>query len=117
MYTYKNASTLPYFSHRTNSRMNSYHATENDILLILKSLDSTKAHECDNFSFGMIKSCNESITIPLKIIFDEPLKNGVFSEILKRANIVHVHKKDDKSLVKIIALSVYFQFLVKSLRE
>ena len=48
----------------------------------------------------MIKICNESITIPLKIIFDEPLKNGVFPGIWKRANVVPVHKKDDKSLVK-----------------
>ena len=48
----------------------------------------------------MIKICNESITILLKIIFDESLKNGVFPEIWKRANVVPVHKKDDKSLVK-----------------
>ena len=48
----------------------------------------------------MIKIYNESITIPLKIIFDESLKNGVFPEIWKRANVVPVHKKDDKSLVK-----------------
>ena len=48
----------------------------------------------------MIKICNESITIPLEIIFDESLKNGVFPEIWKRANVVPVHKTDDKSLVK-----------------
>ena len=96
----KNASALPYFSYRTNSRINSFHATENDILPILKSLDSTKAHGCDNLSIRMIKICNESITIPLKIIFDQSLKNGVFPEIWKRANVVPVHKKDDKSLVK-----------------
>ena len=65
----------------------------------------------------MIKICNESIITPLKIIFDESLKNSVFPEIWKTANVVPVHKKDDKNLVKIIALSVYFQFLVKSLRE
>ena len=47
----------------------------------------------------MIKICNESITIPLKIIFDESLKNGVFPEIWKRAYVVPVHKKD-KGLVK-----------------
>ena len=96
----KNASTLPYFSYRTNSRINSFHATENDILLILKSLDSTKARGCDNLSVRMIKICNESITIPLKIIFDESLKNSVFPEIWKRANVVPLHKKEDKSLVK-----------------
>ena len=48
----------------------------------------------------MIKICNESITVPLKIIFDESLKNGVFPEIWKRANVVPIHKKEDKSLVK-----------------
>ena len=48
----------------------------------------------------MIKICNESITIPLKIIFKESLKNGVFPEIWKRANVVPAHKEEDKSLVK-----------------
>ena len=48
----------------------------------------------------MIKICNDSITIPLKIIFDESLKNCVFPEIWKTANVVPVHKKDDKSLIK-----------------
>ena len=48
----------------------------------------------------MIKICNESITIPLKIIFEESLKNGVFPEIWKRANAVPVHKKEDKNLAK-----------------
>ena len=48
----------------------------------------------------MIKICNESITIPLKIIFEESLKNGVFPEIWKRANVIPVNEKEDKSLVK-----------------
>ena len=86
----KNASTLPYFSYRTKGRINSFHATEKDVLLIIKSLDPTKAHGCDSLSVRMIKICKESITIPLKIIFKESLKNGVFSEIRKRANVVPV---------------------------
>ena len=70
----KNASSLPYFSYRTNSRINSFHATEKDILLIIKSLDLARTHGCDNLSVRMIEICNESITIPLKIIFKESLK-------------------------------------------
>ena len=35
----------------------------------------------------MIKICSESITIPLEIIFMVSLKNGVFLEIWKRANV------------------------------
>ena len=86
MYTYKNASNLPYFSYRTNSRISSFHTTEKDILLTKKSLYPPKAHRYDNLSVRMIKICNESITISLKIIFKESLK-----EIWKRANVVSVH--------------------------
>ena len=86
MYTYKNASTLPYFSYRTNSRISFSHATEKDILLITKSLHPAKAHRYDNLSVRMIKIFNESITMSLKIIFKEWLK-----EIWKRANVVPVH--------------------------
>ena len=69
------------------------------MLLIIKSLNSTKAHGCDNLSIRMIKICNESITIPLKIVFEESLKNGVFPEIRKRANAFPIHKKEDKNVV------------------
>ena len=48
----------------------------------------------------MVKLCEESIVIPLKIIFKESLKCTVFPEIWKKANVVPVHKKEDKTLVK-----------------
>ena len=44
---------------------------------IIESLDSTKAHRSDNLSIRMIKMCSESITLPLKIIFQESLKKGI----------------------------------------
>ena len=40
------------------------------------------------------------ITIPLKLIFDQSRKKGRFPEIWKAANVVPVHKKEDKWLVK-----------------
>ena len=45
----------------------------------------------------MIKICSESITLPLKTIFQESLKKGKFPEIWKKANVVPVHKKQDKT--------------------
>ena len=75
---------MTYFSYRTNSRINSFHATEKDTLLVIKSLDPIKSHGCDNLSVRMIKICIESITIPLKIVFKESLKNSVFPEIWKK---------------------------------
>ena len=38
----KISSTPPHFSHRRNSRIHSFHATEKDMLLIRKSLDPTR---------------------------------------------------------------------------
>ena len=48
----------------------------------------------------MIKTCVESITVPLKMIFEQSLKEKKFPEVWKKPNIVPVHKKDDKNLIK-----------------
>ena len=48
----------------------------------------------------MIRICSESVTIPLKIVFEESLKKGIFPEIWKKANVVPIHKKEDKALIK-----------------
>ena len=80
----KNASVLPSFSYKTNTRLDSFKVTESDILLIIKSLDSTKAHGYDNLSIRMMKMCSESITLPLKIIFQESLKRENFQKYGKK---------------------------------
>ena len=96
----QNSGVLPPLKYRTNKKLNSFSVIENDISLIIKALDSSKAHGYDNLSIKMIKLCEESIVIPLKIIFEESLKCGVFPEVWKKANVVPVHKKEDKTLVK-----------------
>ena len=45
--------------------------------------------------------CDESITPPLKIIFDTALKSGIYPDKWKRANVVPVHKKESKNILKI----------------
>ena len=44
--------------------------------------------------------CDESITPPLKIIFDTALKSGIYPDKWKRANAVPVHKKESKNILK-----------------
>ena len=48
----------------------------------------------------MINVCSESVTIPLKIIFEKSLKKGIFPEMCEKANVVPIHKKEDKTLIK-----------------
>ena len=111
-----NKSCLTSFSYRTRSRIKCFHVTENDILAIIKTLDPNKAHGCNNISINIIKICSQSLTLPLKIIFKHSLKKGKFQKIWKKANVVPPHKREDKMLVKIIALLVYFLFLEKCLK-
>ena len=95
-----NTSCLPSFSYKTGSRIKSFQVTENDMLAIIKSLDPNKAHGCDNIPIKMIKICSQSLILPFKIIFEHSLKKGKFPKIWKKANVVPVHKKEDKMLVK-----------------
>ena len=48
----------------------------------------------------MINICSQSLNLPLKIVFEHSLEKGKFSETWKKVNVVPVHKKEDKMLVK-----------------
>ena len=90
---------LPDISFHTNARLNSFCITEKDILAIIKSLDPNKSHGWDNISIKMIKMCGESLALPLKMIFEAALNDGVFPDDWKKGNIVPVHKKDLKTML------------------
>ena len=55
-------------------------------------LDPTKAHGCDNLSIKNVKICSMSVTVPLKIKFEQLLKEGKFLEIWKKTNKCSSHK-------------------------
>ena len=80
----QNTSILPPFSYRTNARITSFHVTKEGVLLMIKTLDSSKAHGCGNISIKMIKICGESITVPLKIIFEQSLRKRDFQNYGKK---------------------------------
>ena len=84
------------FAYKTNVRINFFHINHNDISLIIKNLDSNKAHTCGNISKKMIQICGGSIALPLKLLFETALKEKTFPDIWKLANIVPVHKKEEK---------------------
>ena len=84
----------------TDKCLNIVFLKKNDITSIIKSLNPTKAHGFDNISIRMIKLCEDSITLPLSLIFKSLLSQGVFPETWKTGNIILVHKKEAEYLVK-----------------
>ena len=95
-----NSSTLPPFEYKVNSKIEDVSFSEHEIVSIIQSLNSNKAHGWDGISIRMIKICDETIALPLKIIFDTALKSGSYPDKWKRANVVPVHKKESKNMLK-----------------
>ena len=46
-----------------------------------------------------MKKCAKEISEPLALLFNMSFFNGIFPESLKLANIIPIHKKDDKNLL------------------
>ena len=61
------------------------------ILNITRSLNPNKAHGWDDVSVPMMKMCDDSPVLPLKLIFENCLRRGVFPEVWKRGNVIIVH--------------------------
>ena len=84
----------------TTSLLSSVSIKESDILSILKSLDTNKAHGHDDISIRMLKLSSKSILKPLKLLFENCLRIGIFPDQWKKANIVSIHEKGDEQLLK-----------------
>ena len=84
---------------KNNSLYSVIFSTE-DILQIINNLDSNKAHGHDEISIRMLKICGSSVCRPLQIIYKSCLDRGKFPQVWKKANVVPVHKKNDKQLVQ-----------------
>ena len=75
-------------------------SSADDIPNVMRSLDLNTAHGHDMIVIWMIKICDTSICRPLKLIFQSCLESGKFPNEWKKANVVPVHKKGDKQILK-----------------
>ena len=95
-----NISILVPVAIRTDKRLLSLKINEDDILSIIKSLNSNKLHGWDKLSIKMVKMCDKTLVYPLKLIFRASIQEGVFPDCWKKANVVPIHKKESKNLLK-----------------
>ena len=78
---------------------------------LIRALDATKAHGCDDIPISIIKICDAAIVEPICLNIKKNLEIGVYPSIWKKANIALVHKK---TVVKrIIVRPLCSQFLGK----
>ena len=95
-----NDSTLPYFDYLIPARLIRIHISNNDIVCVLKALNSGKSNGTDETCTKMLLFCGDTITITLQIIFESILSNSIFPDVWKTAHVVPIHKEEDKQLLK-----------------
>ena len=89
---------IPLETQRNPILINDFVISDEKILKIIRSLNPNKARGWDEISIRMIKLSDVALVTPLKIIFTNCLRRGVFPEIWKCANVVPVHKKNEKNI-------------------
>ena len=94
-----NNSVLPELHFLTNSRISTFEINVNEINDIITGLNTKKAHGPDLISVNMVQLCGQHLCEPLKIIFHNILKTGIFPDQWKEANVTPVHKKNDKQII------------------
>ena len=85
---------------KTDKQLNTIYFQDSDITSIIKSLKPAKALGADDTSICMIQLCGDSITLPFTLFFKFSLMNGTFPDTWKVANIIPVHKKEEKNIMK-----------------
>ena len=60
---------MPNFTYLTNERLDHIPFTDDEILLLIRNLNSGKCNGPDNISARMLLICDDTIVKPLKLIF------------------------------------------------
>ena len=95
-----NDSTLPPFTSLTNTFLSNIAFYDADISALLKKIDPSKANGPDMITGKMIRLCDDSIALPLRLIFTNILRSSTFPNAWKLANVTPIFKKNDKQLIK-----------------
>ena len=96
--TVDTGSEIPQYIPAAAILINDFAISEQKILNIIRSLNPNKAHGWDEISVTVIKLSDAALVVPLMITFTNCLRCGLFPQIWKCANVVPVHKRNEKNL-------------------
>ena len=91
---------LPALFSRTSLILEDIEVSPRKILELIGSLDSNKAHECDDVSSSILRICDEAIVLSLKLIYTSCLEKGVYPNLWEKANVSPIHKEENRQLTK-----------------
>ena len=84
----------------TNKRIDHVTIENDEIILLVRKINPNKATGSDGISGQMLLFCDDSVSIPLQIIYSNILSTSIYPDIWKLANVTPILKKGDKQLIK-----------------
>ena len=95
-----NNSVLPTLNLLTDKIIDHVSIQNEEIISLIRNLNPNKASGSDGISGQMLLLCDNSVVLPLKIIFQNILVNSTYPDMWKLANVTPIFKKGDKQLIK-----------------
>ena len=84
----------------TNKRLEQVPIENEDIISLIRKLNPNKANGSDGISGQMLLLCDNSVILPLRIIFSNILWTVIYPDMWELANVTPIFKKGDKQLIK-----------------
>ena len=95
-----NNSVLPILRFLTDERMDDVPIENDEIISLIRKINPDKVTGSDGISGQILLTCDESVIIPLQIIFTNILSTSIYPDMWKLANVTPIFKKGDKQLIK-----------------
>ena len=80
---------------RNNSTLYLYPTNQTEITKLLSKLPNKTSSGYDDISNCLLKKLGPSITYPLSLVFNQSMLEGSFPEIMKKADVIPLHKSKD----------------------
>ena len=94
------SSVLPPLNLLTDKNIDHVPIQYDEIISLIRNLNPNKATGSDGISGQMLLLCDNSVVLPLQIIFQNILVSSTYPDMWKLANVTPIFKKGDKQLIK-----------------
>ena len=109
--------SLPLFLSGTNLKLHNISVTPKMVEKVIMNLDLSKASDPDCIRVVVLKNCELKLSYILAEIFNKFLKKPCFPDCCKISSVVPVLRKGLLLKTSVLALLVFFLWLVKSLKN
>ena len=86
-----NNSVLPALSFLTNKRIDNVTVENKENISLVRNINPNKAMGSDGISGQMLLLCDDSVSLPLQIIFRNILSRSIYPDIWKLANVTPIY--------------------------